>query len=231
MNNESLTEPGDQLDLPQLDLDAIRTDVWTDLGTSEGQYTGVVLHNKHPQIYEAIMRLIASKMGIRAIARLLGVHVKTVMGVRDREPVAIATLKKDLAGKLLGVADLALETAQERLENLDGTETFKDLLIGLGILTDKGLLLSGDATSRVEIVTADPGHDDYLSTLAAIDAEASEMDLGTETPEQKGALPAHESAGLVGETPHQDTAGGPLAGEDDGDDDNDQEDAHAVDAD
>jgi hypothetical protein len=157
------------------------------LNTTDGAYTGARLQAKHPRLYQSIIRMLGDKMGVRQIARLLGVHTKTVAAVRDHSAHPIATVKKHLSAQLFGVAGMALEMAQERLENLDGKENLRDLMVGAGIAVDKALLLAGEATMRVEFTQAAPGHEDYLATLQTIEAEATETDLEGETGGQKGA--------------------------------------------
>lgn len=160
---------------------------------TEGEYTGLRLKEHHPRIYTAIVRLLAVPMGVMAIARLLGVSTKTVAAVRSKEPRAIAIEKKYLADQWFSVAGLALERAHERLLDPEVEEKVKDLLIGAGIGSEKGLLLAGEATTRLEITQIVPEHEDYVKSLKTIEAEATEMDLEGKTLAQKGearALPA-----------------------------------------
>lgn len=161
-----------------------------DRENTEGEYTGERLFLRNPKLYAVIVYMLAGKWSIRQIARTLKVHVKTIMGVREREGVAIAAEKTRLSKSLLGVAGLAAEAAQERLEDLQVDDSLRDLMVSAGIAVDKALLLAGEATSRVEVVMAEPSHEEYNRFVAAIEVEAQETGLETETREQKGAAPA-----------------------------------------
>jgi hypothetical protein len=163
------------------------------LGTTLGEYTGLRLKERHPRLHQAVIGLLATdSLGIMTIAKLLHVSPNTVMAIRDSEGVAIDTEKTYQASQNLSLARLTGERIRELLLDPTHKEKLRDLAVTLGILTEKGLLLAGEATSRVAFSDKDagPGHEDYLDRIKTIEAEAELMDLGGETREQKGAAPA-----------------------------------------
>lgn len=211
MSDGSLIDPNDgQLSLPGLPDER----AWHQAEWEEGTYTGERLFSRHPQVYHAIVELLGADVPLRTIARVLRVHTKTVMGVREREPTAIATAKDRLSKRLMALGELQSEIAREHLANLLESgealdlKAIKDLLIGLGIVLDKGLLMGGHVTARVEHVDPEPTHADFNRLVRDI---TSEIGLGGETPGQKGSTPAADAAGssAPGEQPALPPASGP----------------------
>lgn len=171
------------------------------LETTEGCYTGERLFAHAPKVYAAIMKCLAAKVPVKKTAQLLGVHIKTVMGVRDREGKTIATQKERLSEQMFDISGLTAELIAEKLERL-GAESLhakdlKDLAVLLGITTEKGLLLGGEATSLLEIKVEKPGHDDYLDRIRTIEAEAG-TGCGGGKPDTKAGPPV---AGLAAPGP------------------------------
>lgn len=162
---------------------------------SEGEYTGERLFLRAPKVYQACIEMLAAGVPVRQICRLLHVNCQTVMGVREREPDAIGTAKARLSARLMNLGHLQTEIIRDQLCNLlQSGKTLrpgeiKDLLIGLGITLDKGLLLAGEATSRMEIVEKPaPGHDDYNRYIEAQAVEVETTGLPAGTPPAKGPL-------------------------------------------
>jgi len=131
-----------------------------------GTFTGERLYAQKPNVYHAICKGLAERIGIRAIARAYKVSPNTIYAVMEREGVTIDTLKEQAIRDLrLGVA-IGAERMRELF--LDGDMKPGELAVALGISIEKLLLLCGEATSRVEVSHAAPAHaslNDYLASL------------------------------------------------------------------
>lgn len=160
-----------------------------------GEYTGERLFLRAPKVYQACIELLAASVPVRTICNLLHVNCQTVAGVREREPEAIGTAKARLSARLMNLGHLQTEIVRDQLCNLlQSGKTLKpgeikDLLIGLGITLDKGMLLAGEATSRMEVVARPaPGHDDFNRFIEAQAVEVDSTGYGEGTPAAKGPL-------------------------------------------
>lgn len=110
-------------------------------------YTGERLFRDRPEIYRAVVKLLAEPgISIRTICKLLHVTDDTVRAVKDREGISIAAEKKVI---LKNVAHGVRLAAERVIELLPGGN-LKDSTIALGVLTEKMQLLSGEATARIE---------------------------------------------------------------------------------
>jgi hypothetical protein len=140
-----------------------------DLSDRAGEYSGDRLYAQRPETYRLIVRALGSGLGIRAIARTLGVSRNTVRAVRDREAPAIDPLIKETTTSLRRFARLAAERLIEEIDDIPLTA----LPIGMGIAVEKAQLLEGQATSRIERAAKEPSVEDvrsYLATLPGADA-------------------------------------------------------------
>ena len=113
-----------------------------------GVSTGERLHDQHPEVYQSVVTMLGQGSAIREIKRRLGVHHRTIQAVAIREGQTIDTMRRELGARSLGVAGLALEALEERIIN--GGVKPAELSMAVGILVDKGQLLTGGATGRVE---------------------------------------------------------------------------------
>lgn len=173
-----------------------------------GEYTGERLFQRKPETYRLIVQLLAEGIGQIKIGALLQVSPNTVRAVSAREGHSVDIVKKRLSARCLGVAGLALEGIEEDLSDplrrrLTST---KDKALVVGILTDKGLLMAGEATSRMEISDiTKPSHDDFNAYIAGLKSAATRGD--GENPGTKGG----GSAGSVIEVPKAGNEGGKSA--------------------
>jgi len=109
--------------------------------------TGERLFRDRPDVYKAAVRMLAEPgVSVRSICATLHVTDDTVQAVKARENIAIATEKKTLLSNLTHGARLASERVIEMMPSASA----KDALLGVGILTDKLQLLSGEVTACVE---------------------------------------------------------------------------------
>lgn len=153
-----------------------------------GEFTGERLFRDRPGVYAAAVRMIAEGQSISAAARALGISRNTVCAVRDREGVSVEQEKKELLRDLRRASRLGVEKV---LELLPDTKSAKDAAIVTAVMVDKGQLLAGEATSRVERVEAKPDQvKAFLDALPVVDVEELEVistGVGGETAGQKAA--------------------------------------------
>lgn len=157
-----------------------------------GEFTGERLFRDRPGVYAAAVRMIAEGQSISATARALGISRNTVCAVRDREGVSVEQEKKELLRDLRRASRLGVEKV---LELLPETKSAKDAAIVTAVMIDKGQLIGGEATSRVERVDVRPDQvKAYLDALPVVDVEELEVvsiGVGGETAGQKAApMPA-----------------------------------------
>jgi hypothetical protein len=139
--------------LPGLDMPEEARDFLERAGPGIGNYSGELLRVREPRLYRAAIYFLAAGWPIRDIEEVLGLNQRSIMAIRDREPEAITARKERLSKRFLDVAGLAAEVARARLIDSPDTISFKDLMIGGAVATDKHLILSGEATQRIEHVT------------------------------------------------------------------------------
>jgi hypothetical protein len=175
MSNESqLLAPGEQPSLPGLPAPSFFAEL-----EAKGEFTGERLHQQRPDVYKAIVMLLAQQppVGVIRIGKLLSVSPNTVMAVRDREGVTIDMVKQRLAEVAHNGALLASESILEALNekaktaHLLGIRDLKDIAIVYGILVQNGQLLAGQPTARVEMGELQkPQHEDFNRYLASLPA-------------------------------------------------------------
>jgi len=110
-----------------------------------GEFTGERLFSQKPETYREVVRLIAEGSPMRQIAALCKVSINTVAAVRDREKIPIETQKQEILRSIRTGMKLTVERVIELAPSMNG----KDAVIAFGILTEKGQLLSGEATDIV----------------------------------------------------------------------------------
>jgi len=150
-----------------------------------GEFTGERLLTRRPDAYRAVVRMAAEGLSISATARALGVSRNTIAAVREREGFTIEQDKKELLRDVRRAARLSVERAIELIPTINSA---KDAAIVAAVMVDKGQLLSGEATSRIEKVEA--GEDklrEMLASLPVLEAEVVQTGLSEGAPLQKGA--------------------------------------------
>lgn len=159
-------------------------------GALVGEFTGERFFAQRPEDYRMVVSLLAEGLGVIRIGSIMRVSPNTVMAVRDREGESIDIVKQRLAGLAHRGAAMLLEAVIEDVNDpvKRGKIATRDKAVAAAVLVDKGQLLSGEATMRVELTeqTA-PDHDDYNAYIARLrSAKASGMGLVGETAGQKG---------------------------------------------
>lgn len=166
----------------QLDLLALPAGIF-DCEEAHGEYTAERLFAQRPDAYRAVVILSGLGLGQIKIGRLLRVSCNTVRQVQRREGVAVDTAKQILARELMDVANLAAEGLHEDLVDPERRAKIgsRDKALIAAIATDKALLLSGEATVRIDVEVKRAGHDDFNQFLAGL-----ATGLGAATAGQKG---------------------------------------------
>jgi len=113
-----------------------------------GASTGDRLIVQRPDLYRITVQLLGQGTGIREIKRLTGLHHRTIEAVMIREGATIDTHRKELGARALKVAALGVERLEEIIA--DGAIKPGELSMAVGILIDKGQVLTGGVTARVE---------------------------------------------------------------------------------
>ena len=141
-----------------------------------GASTGERLLNQRPDLYRITVQLLGQGTGIREIKRLTGLHHRTIEAVMIREGSTIDTHRKELGARALKVAAMGVERLEEIIA--DGAIKPGELSMAVGILIDKGQVLTGGVTARVEKVEQSQvaaGLERMLDDLPVIDAEYEEV--------------------------------------------------------
>jgi hypothetical protein len=160
-----------------------------------GASTGERLMSQRPDLYRITVQLLGQGTGVREIKRLTGLHHRTIEAVMIREGSTIDTHRKELGARALKVAALGVERLEEIIA--DGSIKPGELSMAVGILIDKGQVLTGGVTARVEKVEQSQvaaGLERMLDDLPVIDAEiveeVSEINLVAGNTDAIAALPA-----------------------------------------
>jgi transcriptional regulator with XRE-family HTH domain len=151
-------------------------------------FTGARFFAEHPEQYRAIAALRAEGLPAAEVARQCGVSRNTVAAIDRREAGAV-TVEQDRKEALMRYRTLERLTS-ERLEELLLSDDLKlspqQAAILIGVLRDKIQLVSGQATSRAEIVERPTAEGLAALLEAARRAARVGMDLAGQTDEQKG---------------------------------------------
>ena len=152
----------DDIDLPALgeQLQLLPVHVTDELLSareySQGIYSGSRLKEADPERYAVVIDLLADgSLSQRQISRLTGVSRNLVAGVAKLQHADIEPVKQRLASKARNLAELCIDRAEELVRDDHSKIGLKDLMIGAGVMADKSLLLSGEATQRIEVERVD----------------------------------------------------------------------------
>jgi len=155
-------------------------------------HTGRTLAQTRPEVFNAVVLALASGETPRSIARRLGVDDHTVSGIREHHPDLVKAAQALQAKAFMELSRLSAETAKDRLLESPDKVNFKDLVLGAAIAVDKAMLLTGQATERVEVrVSVDADElDDILKHAKRADVidvkSTSHNNLTQEPPRPSG---------------------------------------------
>jgi hypothetical protein len=197
---------------PQPELLPAGADVFFAEPECSGEFTGERLFAKRPDTYKAIVVLLAQKMGVIRIGKLLSVSPNTVLAVRDREGASVDIVKEHLARVAHAGATLASEGILNALSDILqrrsclAVKDLKELAVVYGILVQNGQLLSGQPTARIEVQELrKPDHEDFNAYIRSL-PQAQVIHLEGETSGPKGAKNGAENGAEHG--PNQPAPGG-----------------------
>jgi len=189
MDNQNPAAPALLFSEEEMALEKVGSPAFT------GASTGERLMSQRPDLYRITVQLLSQGTGVREIKRLTGLHHRTIEAVMIREGSTIDTHRKELGARALKVAALGVERLEEIIA--DGSIKPGELSMAVGILIDKGQVLTGGVTARVEKVEQSQvaaGLERMLDDLPVIDAELVEdvsgINLGGENMDPIAALPA-----------------------------------------
>lgn len=159
-----------------------------------GEFSGDRLFAQQPDKYRRVVWMLGQGFGTLKIAGELQVSRNTVKAIRKREGETIDLVKQRLGDLAHDVAETAWSEISELLQEILNDPkrrreiTVKDLK-DLGLLgamaTDKGQLLAGEATHRLELSNTGPTFDDFNDVVAS----AKPINSGREKSAQKGREP------------------------------------------
>lgn len=144
-----------------------------------GKHNATDIQQRRPALYNAIVDCLARGMAVKEVARQFRCSNNSVAVIRRTDQRLIGVYKQQAAGVYKEVAMLAAEEARDRVLNAPESISFQQLMIASAIATDKALLLTGEATERVEHVHR-PSDDDFEVMLAKAKQAGKFIDVGTE---------------------------------------------------
>jgi len=174
MTSKESNIPASLFSAEEMALEKVGSPVFT------GASTGERLISQRPDLYRITVQLLGQGTGIREIKRLTGLHHRTIEAVMIREGQTIDTHRKELGARALKVAAMGVERLEEIIA--DGAIKPGELSMAVGILIDKGQVLTGGVTARVEKIEQSQvaaGLERMLDDLPVIDAEWEEDVSGT----------------------------------------------------
>jgi len=139
-----------------------------------GDWTLERLRVRRPEILTLVCRMIAEGLSNLAIARACRVSPNTVLAVRRLEQKSIDDHKQELLALTRGAARLTLERVIETAPTMKPGEAS----VAFGIVTEKMLLLGGDATTIVGTASDKMKHADFNEMLAAL-PQADVIEMGS----------------------------------------------------
>ncbi len=167
--------------LPGLEPETM--DILEAKNSTAGVFTAEKLYAGQPRLYRAAVNLLARGASQAEVAKILEMSPNTVLAISRREAPQIEVLKQSLGRDFVEVAQLAAQTARDRLSDPEDAKKigFKDLMIGAAVATDKAMLLAGEPTSITEQRRADP--DDFERLLKEARSKGKVIDV---VPEDTG---------------------------------------------
>ena len=143
-----------------------------------GHYTGERIKARNPQLYTVVCELLARGMTLLEVSDVTKLSRNTIRAIARAEAPGIDQRKQRLARSLLDLAEVGTASALQRIEGGEAISV-KDLMIAVGIATDKGMLTAGEATTRVEHTQDVPDRDELLMMLSQQAKPADVIDTGT----------------------------------------------------
>lgn len=165
----------------------------------EHKWTAERLLVRKPEIYRAVLRLIArGDFSHLECANTLGISAHSVRAVLKREGIAVALGKERLGHEWADVAGQAARIVNQKLSDPDEVREMSALQVATvgAIATDKSLLLGGDATVRLDHRVTVDGDDPYGAFIASMRPRGTGWGEGNPGQKELGpGMPALPEAG------------------------------------
>jgi hypothetical protein len=116
-----------------------------------------------PDVYASVVKLLAEGNSPGKVNRITCIDKDIIRRIREQHPETLEVMK---TATLVKISEAKLEAAERLVDELHEIPIDR-LAITFGILVDKGQLLSGEATSRHEVMSA-PSREDLAKALAAL---------------------------------------------------------------
>jgi hypothetical protein len=175
-------------------MSLIPADQWPDDVTAELEtgrnptFTAARFAAQRPRDYALAVSMLSEGLSMRQVSRALRCSINTVSAVWDRERggADVETHKSNTVKRLRRLQVLTAERLQEVIE--DGDISGRDLVVALGVITDKIELLEGRATARVESSDGPMSRERLAETLCELRKAAAATGFRGEYREQKAAV-------------------------------------------
>lgn len=128
---------------------------------------------RNQERYRGICAAVAMGLGVKRIAKAFGCSVWTVRKIRQSREADLAPLKKQMGMEMLDLARLSAEELGDRLA--EGKIPANVLPIVMGIGTERGLQLLGEATEIKEVRHKVDVSDRLMDDLRAAKRAAGEV--------------------------------------------------------
>jgi hypothetical protein len=173
----------------QLKLLDVEESALVETEKARGIFSGVNLKHYDPDKFRLILEMLASEeYSVSQIARATKSSRNLISAIRLREVEEIDHLRAKLARGAAHVAELCQERQIEILTDPSSKPRLGELAVAQGVAIDKMQVLSGGATSRLEVVTGPgPGHDDFVKEMGLVGGSEPQKALGASG--QKPPLP------------------------------------------
>ena len=171
-----------------------------------GASTGERLLRDRPDVYRSCVYLLSQATPVREIKRTLGLHHRTIEAVMIREGQTIDTARRELGARSLRIAGLLAEAIEEKIQ-IGEPMKVGEAAMAFGILVDKGQVLTGGITARVEKIEAHQVEAELHGILQAlpnaddegvlVEEGSSQIGLAGENSATMSAEPETGSGGLI----------------------------------
>jgi transposase len=162
------------MSLSDKQMSLIPSDQWPEDVTAELEtgrnptFTAARFRARRPRDYALVVSMLSEGLSMRQVSRALRCSINTVSTVWDRERggADVETHKTNTVKRLRRLQVLTAERLQEVIE--DGDISGRDLVVALGVITDKIELLEGRATARVDSSDGPMSRERLAETLCEI---------------------------------------------------------------
>lgn len=146
-----------------------------DADRATGRFTCEQLE-KNEAKRQAVVAALAEGHSMRAIHRAFGISVNTVLAANRKYGEEIETRKQSVGRAAFDVAQLAIERMRDEMDTMPKAS----LPIIAGVMIDKGQLLTGAPTARVEHTSAETPQtfNDWLASLTDVTPVAEGKEMG-----------------------------------------------------